>query len=196
MKTTALPLGLISHLGKWDGFFARLLLTYHVIEYAAREEFPAPFISEATARAVDGFMREFLFPHALFFYMEILDSHSRTENLRWIAGYILSKNLDVLTTRDLQRHFKRWGNLPEWDRRELLNTLTEAGWLEPVTDSRSELTRIPTQHQVNPKVHELYKERADSERKRRVAAREILAEKFGPKVHQQETKVDSEEKGT
>jgi len=196
MQTMALPQGLIAHLGKWDGLFARLLLTYHVIEHASQKKFPASFISEATAQTVSKFMREFLLTHALFFYMEVLDSRDRNENLRWIAGYILSKNLDVLTTRDLQRHFKRWRNLQEWERRELLNTLTEAGWLEPNTNSRSELSRMPTRFLVNPKIHELFKEQATTEQKRRAAAREILAEKFGPKIHDQETKVDSEEQGT
>jgi len=193
MQTTALPQGLIAHLGKWDGLFARLLLTYHVIEHAEREEYPATRISESTARAVDGFMREFLFSHAIYFYIEILDSHDRADNLRWIAGYILSRDLEVLTTRDLQRHFKRWGNLPEWERRELLNTLTEAGWIEPFSDSQSKLSRMPTRYRVNPKVHELYKERAESERRRRAAARELLAEIFEAKSQTQETKVDSEE---
>ena len=196
MQTTILPQGLIAHLGKYDGLFARLLLTYHVVEHAAREEFPASLISEDTARSVAGFMRGFLLPHALFFYMEVLDSHNRTEILRWIAGYILSKNLEVLTTRDLERHYSRWKSLREWERRELMNALAEAGWLEPVSNSRSELSKMPTRYHVNPKLHELYKERADSERKRRAATREVLAEIFGPKDHEQETKVDSEEQGS
>ena len=52
---------------------------------------------------------------------------------------------------------------------------------------------MPTRFHVNPKVHELYKERAESERKRREAAREVLAEKFGPKSNKQETMVNSNE---
>ena len=138
-------------------------------------------------------MREFLLRHSLYFYVEVLDSHNRADNLRWIAGYILSRDLKVLTTRDLQRHFKRWGNIPELERRELLNTLTEAGWLEPYSENRNELSRMPTRFHVNPNVHELYKERAESERKRRAAAREIIAEMIGTKSQTQETKVDSEE---
>ena len=61
---------LASHIGKYNGIFARLCVVWHCVEHA-KGALPAT-ISEATAQRVKGFLHGFLLPHALAFYVGVL----------------------------------------------------------------------------------------------------------------------------
>ena len=58
---------LASHFGKYDGVFARLCLTFAIIEH--NSPWPLPHIDIDVARRVAQFMDQFLVPHAEMFYM-------------------------------------------------------------------------------------------------------------------------------
>jgi len=133
----ALPGGLKSHLGKWSGLFARLLLTFHAIECAAMSKHPVTVqVSGDTARRVDRLMRNYLLPHSLAYYTDILGASGDLEHMRWIAGHILSKRLEVITLRDLLQSYKQWRGLDEWRRTRIMQTLEDMGWLVAVGDER------------------------------------------------------------
>lgn len=133
----ALPGGLKSHLGKWSGLFARLLLIYHAIECANLRQHPCMVqVSGDTARRVDLLMRTYLLPHAMAYYTDILGAESDLEHARWIAGHILSKRMDVITQRDIMQAYKQWRGLDEWRRVRIMQTLEDMGWLTPLDDER------------------------------------------------------------
>ena len=89
---------LAAHLGKYDGVFARLCLTFHCIEHA-EQNLILP-ISENTALRVKSFLHEFLFPHALAFYGGLLGLADDHDRLTATAGYILAHKLTKITNRE------------------------------------------------------------------------------------------------
>jgi hypothetical protein len=139
-----------SALGKWPGLFARLALTFHLIEVAdarATGERPITDVVQAdTAKRAAAYMRDVLLPHLLR-ADAIMFATVQTGHARWIAGFILAKQLSEIAIRDV---VQAYGALraPECrnDLREVLESLETVGWLRPTT-SRS-------RWQVNPRVHE------------------------------------------
>ena len=105
---------LASHIGKYNGIFARLCVIWHCVEHA-KGTLPAT-ISEATARRVKAFLHGFLLPHALAFYAGVLGLSNDHDRLTAVAGYILAHKLDRITNRDVQRGDQTMRGL---DRREI-----------------------------------------------------------------------------
>jgi hypothetical protein len=87
---------LAAHIGKYDGYFARLCVVWHCIENSSSENLPR-FITADTARWVAKFLHEFLLPHASAFYAGILDLADDHDRLSAVAGYILAHKLDRVT---------------------------------------------------------------------------------------------------
>ena len=79
---------LASHIGKYNGIFARLCVVWHCVEHA-KGTLPAT-ISEATARHAKAFLHGFLLPHALAFYAGVLGLSNDHDALTSLAGYILA----------------------------------------------------------------------------------------------------------
>jgi putative DNA primase/helicase len=159
----ALPGGLKSHLGKWSGLFARLLLIYHAIECAALRRHPCMVqVTEDTAKRVDMLMRNYLLPHAMAYYTDILGAESDLEHARWIAGHILSKRLDVITQRDVLQAYKQWRGLDEWRRVRIMQSLEDMGWLTAVGDDRRSRRGSHT-WAVTTSVHQIFAEKAKRE---------------------------------
>lgn len=169
-------------LGKWPGTFARLALTFHLIEIADANaqgrEAPYPTVlPEATARRAAAYMQAVLFPHLLR-ADGLLFLTQRTGHARWIAGYILAsdrlREAGVVALRDVQRAY---GPLRAPDHRrelvEVLGALEVVGWL------RAELPENParpvTNWRINPRIFANFAKRAAEERQRRDAAREATA---------------------
>ena len=166
-------------LEKWPGLFARLALTFHLVDVAdARAQHrPQPVlqvIPATTAAKVAAFMLEVLLPHlqradALMFLSE------QSGHASWVAGYILAHGLTKITTRDVTRAY---GALrPPEMKRELasvMESLVTVGWLEPEQSSNPAKKDAST-WQVNPAVHTRYAERSERERERRRQARESIA---------------------
>jgi uncharacterized protein DUF3987 len=170
---------LLAAYGKWPGMFARVALTFHLIElaHAAANNVRAPsthmVITEETARRAATFMLEIALPHLLRAH-KLMFSTEQTGHASWIAGYILAEHLDRITSRDVVRAYRA---LKAPEARDELTTvmasLTTIGWLEP---------EIPTNPMkpvnvwaVNPAVHVLFAARAEREKTRRDKAREAIA---------------------
>src|SRR5262249_26966384 len=103
-------------------------------------------VSEETARRTFDIMTKFLIPHAIRQY-ERLDTKSKrqeVEDARRLAGYILSKGLAEITSRVLHDASKDFRD--EKRAAKMLAILTAAAWIR---DGK-----------INPRVHEVYAERA------------------------------------
>ena len=167
-----------STFGKWHGLFARLCLTFHLIEIAAarvRGEIGPTIdvIPAEIAARVRRYMRGVLAPNLLRAEALIFDT-KQTDHAAWIAGYVLAHGLENITARDVVRNYRSLRS-PE-ERGTLYNTMESLcvfGWLAPVPQ-RSEV-KPPVAWLVNPAVHIAFAERAEAERKRRAAAREAIA---------------------
>lgn len=171
----ALPGGLRSHLGKWSGLFARLLLIYHAIECEALGVHPSSErVNGATAARVDALMRRFLLPHALAYYTDVLGASSDLEHARWVAGHVLSKRLDAISNRDLVQAYKQWRGLDDWRRQRVMQVLEDMGWLTPILEEGAR-RRGATHWAVNPLVHEQFARKAEDEAARRDKIRSEIA---------------------
>lgn len=172
----ALPGGLRSHLGKWSGLFARLLLVYHAIQCSGNRVHPSQVeVSGETAEQVDQLMRRFLLPHALAYYTDILGVSSDLEHARWIAGHVLSKRLDVITNRDLVQAYKQWRGMEDWRRQRIMSVLEDMGWVLPIADDGRMTKRGITTWAINSLVHESYQLKAAEESERRDRIRAEIA---------------------
>lgn len=172
----SIPGGLKSHLGKWAGLFARLTLTYHAIDCAAQGTYPVrEKVSVETATRVDALMRDFLLPHALSYYTDVLGMASDLEHVRWIAGHILSKQLQELDARDLMQSYRAWRGLDEWRRARIMGSLEEYGWLVPTTENKPG-RKMPGSWIVNSSVHCQFKAIAEQEKARRSAIKDTINE--------------------
>lgn len=165
-----MPTAFRSHLSKWEGLYPRLLLTWHVMQHGDHLHTIPDQIDVATAACVSQFMMEYLLPHSSRFYATIL-SKDYSNDIGWIAGYILSRNLSRITARDIERAYPRLRG----ERALVVQTmeyLEALGWVEPWEEDRARVTRW----RVNPLVHQLFAPRAIEEKARRAAAREQVKE--------------------
>lgn len=172
---------LASHIGKYDGLFARLCVVWHCVEHIERvasseDQDPdakglPPTVTEATARRVAAFLHRFLLAHAIAFYSGVLGLSDDHDRLTAIAGYILTHKLDRITNRDVQRGDRTMRGLKEHEIRPLLEQLDALGWLNRIDPPRPS---APPHWQVNPEVHRKFADRASREKERRSKARETI----------------------
>jgi hypothetical protein len=170
-----------SSFGKWPGLFARLCLTYHLVEVAAargRGELGPVLnvVTTETAERVRRYMRGILAPN-LRRADAMMFATVQTEHAATIARYILAERLDRITMRDLMRYGPLALRSPEDRpaRDSVMEGLCLFGWLRPVLRE----AQPPTTWTVNPAVHVLFAQRADAERVRRTAMRETINRAFG-----------------
>ena len=164
--------------GKWAGLFARVALTFHLIEIADAHATGAtpPYlmvVSEETARRARAFMLEIALPHLLRAH-RLMYSTVQAGHAAWITGYILANRCEQITTRDIIRVYRSL-KAPEHkaELEAVMNNLVAIGWLEPM-DPNNAMKPVNT-WTVNPAVHLLFAERAAAERARRERAREDIA---------------------
>jgi hypothetical protein len=162
-----LPKPLLSFMGKWEGLSPRLMLTFHLIECATHGETVYKPICEATAVRVMNFMKEFLFDHAYSFYQDTLADSGITDAVRWVGGYILSKNSKLISNRELLQNFAWWRAAKDWDRQQVWSRLVDFGWCVPHGRAGDKTLTKPTQYVVSPLVHFKFEERAREETERR-----------------------------
>lgn len=167
-----------SALGKWPGLFARLCLLFHLIDTADARAQRGPedwsaMVTGQTAQRVAEFMREILLPH-LRRADAVMFSTDQTGHARWIAGFILAKRLDRVTTRDITRAY---GALrPPEAKAELaatMDSLVAVGWLEPEMPDNP--AKPVFSWLVNPRVHQSFADRAEKEARRRAEAKGLIA---------------------
>jgi hypothetical protein len=163
---------LAAHVGKYDGIFVRLCLLWQAIECAERSEAEVhPRVTEATAERVANFLHGFLLPHALAFYQTIFGLADDHDRLAAVAGYILARKSDIITSRDVQRGDGTMRKLTKRDIEDVFHQLAALGWLEVLPRLRANES---PRARVNPEVHVLFAERAREETERRARAREEI----------------------
>ena len=165
---------LAAALGKWNGLFARLLLTFHCIESAAAQGYPVfNEVSGETARRVADLMWLTLLPHAVTFYQG-LDPIEDTA--RELASLILAKEWERFTVkRDLGRNWKASRKLKPWELEETLDRLEAFGWIFPQAGHLNEKGK-PGAYLVNPGIHKRFNEQAERERERRKEVTAMMAD--------------------
>ena len=170
---------LASHIGKYDGLFARLCIIWHFVEHfesVEKQESTSDIqteISEATAQRVANFLHEFLLPHALAFYSGVLSLSDDHDRLQSLAGYILARKLKVVKNRDVQRGDRQMRGLKDYEIRVIFEQLEALGWLERVDPPK---LSSPPHWQVNPMVHIKFEARARDELKQRKATKKAIQE--------------------
>ena len=167
------PARLKAAFGKWKGLFARLALTFHLIEIVAAgsDAPPVQVLQEETARKAAAYLREILLPH-LIRADALMFSTVQTGHAHWIATYILAQGKPLVALRDVTRAYGAL-RAPE-KRRELLevmSSLETMGWLR---DPDQEPGRTPTRWMVNPHVLTAFAERGRVERERRENSKESI----------------------
>lgn len=168
LETTSPKLS--AHYGKYDGIFARLCLIWHCIEHAF-EALPQE-ISEETAERVATFMAEFVRPSAIAFYAGTLGMSAGHEELVALASWIVAKGIGEVAARDVTRLSGQSLKHVTADQFRLMAEKMEAfGWLEKREPKPKSNT---PRWVVNPRVHEMFADRAEAEMARRDAAREAL----------------------
>ncbi|MCB1689390.1 MAG: DUF3987 domain-containing protein, partial [Halioglobus sp.] len=121
---------LAAALGKWNGTFARLLLTFHCIEMASAKIHPAEVpVSGDTATRVANLLWQALLPHAVLFYQGLDPTEDRGRDL---AALILARGWERFTVkRDLMQNMRAARNWRPWELDEALDRLDGYGWLTP-----------------------------------------------------------------
>jgi hypothetical protein len=174
MNSEAVSKKLATHVGKYDGVFARLCVLWHCIENVNQATLPA-IVTEDTARRVATFLHKFIFKHAVAFYIGMLgraDDHDRLGN---VAGFILARKLSEITNRDIHRGDRSMRKLTDWDTLKIFEQLEALGWVE-----RKLPKKPPAKIRwiVNPQVHTRFANRAKREAERRAEAHEAVASLF------------------
>jgi hypothetical protein len=157
---------LAAHIGKYDGMFARWCLLWHCIEGG-----PGSTIAEGIARRVADFMHYFLLPHAAAFYTSILELSDDHERLTKVAGYILAKKLERISSRDVQAGVRSMRGLGKHQTESIFQQLEALGWLIQEPDTKAARSWL-----INPEVHRRFKERAAREVAERKLRQEAIKE--------------------
>lgn len=143
----------VAALGKWEGLYGRLAITFHCVDAADKgRQTPEHEIPLATVQRVWAYMHQFLWPHAIKFYDETQTEPEWTSWQRWVAGLILAQRLPQITTTILMRGWKGYRKLKDPQRRELLGSLVAVGWLAPA-GGMDRGGKMPSRYDVNPQVH-------------------------------------------
>lgn len=176
MAMEAVNKKLASHIGKFDGMFARLCVTFHCIESVQNNEAElSPVISIKTAGRAARYLHSFLLPHAIAFYAGVLGLSDDHDRLAAVAGYILAKKLDRITNRDVSRGDSTMRRLRDHETRAIFEQLEALGWIDRTESPRA---GAPPHWIVNPLVHVRFADRARTEEDRRARAKACIREVF------------------
>ena len=165
----AVNVKLAAHIGKYDGMFARLCLLWHCIE--AHGDRPASVVPEEVATRVRDFLFGYLYQHVVAFYTDVVGLSDRQDKVMAVAGWILTHRPASVTVRAVRRGDRIMRGMDNDEAEAVLHQLDAFGWLDPVPAIR----RDSKEWKVDPRVYELFDERAEEEAERRAIAREIIA---------------------
>src|SRR5262249_13540893 len=124
---------------------------------------------------VADFLHKFLLQHAIAFYVDVMGLSDDHDRLAAVAGYILARQLERITRRDIQRGD---GTMRRMDRRDtdsVFHQLEAFGWLR----KHEGLRQGDVRWLVNPAVHDRFAAKAAEEAKRREQARAEIAAALG-----------------
>lgn len=164
-KLESIPLRMRYQLGKWQGLFCRLALTFHAIECASSAVSHTRPVTGDTAERVERFMFDYLYRHLWTFYDDILGSGSTIEHVQWVAGHLLANGLKEVTSSVVFRSYKAWRSLPKDLQRGVMQFLEMSGWLIPIVPENPGVQ--VKRWVVDERVHTLFLKRAVQEKERR-----------------------------
>lgn len=159
---------LAAHIGKFDGLFARLCIVWHCIEHIEEKALPIVVTGDTASRVAE-FLSGYLMKHSLCFYTNILGLDDGQDITQDVAGYILSKRLDVITMRALERSVRSFRSALKDERTRVMEQLEAFGWIHP-QNRRSDAASWA----VSPEVHTMFEDKAKSERQRRNEIRQAI----------------------
>jgi hypothetical protein len=154
------------HLNKWPGFFARLLLVFHMLDtWQAKgmSAIEAP-VSTETAEKVWSFA-SFLLVHAVRFYESVVGLGASGEAARRAAGVVLVEGAPTITRRAIAERHRQWrsADAPHRELVEAMTVLGRMGWCRPSAWDKHGVKEWT----VNPAVYVRFKYRAAAEEERR-----------------------------
>lgn len=184
---------MVAALGKYEGLFGRLALTYHCIEAAGNGLTvpPAEVSLDCAARAW-GLMKNLLWPNMFHFYTTAMSGKENSDCLR-LANFILARLHDTksdvsagkLSIAELSS-WAHWRNMRAEDpsgRRiqNMLESMTNAGWIYPHMGSVSAVTRKFSKYQVSPILAERFADQVIYARAEREKWAALMPEKMPSK---------------
>jgi hypothetical protein len=164
---------LAAHIGKFDGLFPRLCIIWHCAEHVATGEIGGlpVTITSATASRVSKFLHDYIMKHSMAFYLGVIGLADDHDQLCDVGGYILAHKLENVTMRTLQRGSRQMRKITREEGAKIFEQLESFGWLEQT----SKRTEAPV-WAVNPEVHRLFADRGKTEKVKRNAIRNEIAE--------------------
>ena len=165
---------LVGFIGKLNGYFGRIALTLHCCEAVdlAYQGSGAPVsgtIQAATACRADRLVRDFIIPHAISFYLDLVPEGTEIANARSIGGHILARELERFTFGDLTTNVHCCRKQSKDDVRRMVEPLEMFGWVMPEQAVR------PWSWKVNAEVHRKFASLAEQERTRRGKVHALVA---------------------
>jgi hypothetical protein len=158
--------------------FGRFALIFHFLEHYSSPAWdvaggpPPALVSIETARRARRYLTDFVYPHALIFYRQVLGSSQNDDRARWVAEHILAHRLQSIQERDV---YKNYGPLKDKAKRgevaPVMRLLEMHDWLV----GKTKTNKGTVVWSVNPKAHLMFAALAEKERLRREAARESIA---------------------
>nr|WP_244623437.1 DUF3987 domain-containing protein [Bradyrhizobium sp. MOS001] len=165
-------------LDKMPNEFGRLSLVFHFIEHygasgAVADTLPAAVIGQGTAERARRYLTEFVYSHALTFYLKDLGASTMDEHALWVAGFVLARGLAAISSRDVYRVYPA---LKSPEKRSLIvatmRVLEMHDWVKPAHIDRH---GVEDRWTVNPAVHDgRFAEIAATERRRRDGVQESI----------------------
>jgi putative DNA primase/helicase len=147
------PASLTAHFSKYAGLFPRLAIIHHLIRHALNEVASPLLVDAETAAAVEGFIDEYLEPHARRIHRH-LGADPLRDNARRIATWIVENpTMTTFKARDIRR--KEWSGLTAQDDvNKALDYLENvAGWVRCATDLPGPKGGRPSStYRINPMV--------------------------------------------
>lgn len=167
--------GFCSWLGKTEGLTARLLLTYHGIECADRKTHPnSHYISAETASMVRDLWRNFLLPHAIAFYINIVGFSEVGKHVKKIAELCLTSETNEISNREFIHGWIGWRHIKDWDQQTVIQQLIDQGWILPHPLARQTNKGFPTRFLINPELSKYHATRKAQEKERRAMAADAI----------------------
>lgn len=157
-----------AHIGKFDGIFPRLCIIWHCIENVNAATLPDIITGDTAQRAAD-FLHGYILGQSKAFYHGILGISEDQQEIEDVAGYILAHQVEVVTMRTFSRGSTMMRKATRQNVEPICQQLEALGWIESI-DSRGEKFSA----KVNPRVHEVYREKAETERLRRAETVETI----------------------
>jgi len=162
-----------AHLGKHPGMLAEIALTFHVF---SGQQQPTPEISAETMTFAIRYMRR-VRKHAYFLYSAILSATPAFELAQSLARSIVASD-EVMTTvgRDwMTQHCTAFKKADDRLRREAVQILEDADWLEAVLGTRS-YGGWPSKYHVNEQAFHLFAREGEQWRARRAAVVDLIGD--------------------